>query len=163
MMIASEKVKNDVAQTPLRDEAARYTVFKRQQQFFGLTINLVREVLPGQPLTRVARAPEHILGVLSLRGEILPVVVIDSWLGLPRTAENLTLPMLVLRQAELLVGLRVDAIQSVVNVPAAGIQPQPGGAGLLRGLWHPEGHLPITLIDDHALVEMLRQQTPENS
>ena len=144
---------------------SRYTVFRRNQQFFGLTIKLVREVLSGQPLTRVARAQEQILGVLSLRGEILPVVVIDRWLGLPSSPDDLNSPILVLRDADFLVGLRVDAIQSVVNVPQTEVQPHPaaGDDTLLSGIWHRAGQPPITLIDGAALIEALCHQNAPNS
>lgn len=145
--------------------ASRYAVFKRRQQFFGLSIELVREVLPGQPLTRVPRSGEQILGVLSLRGEILPVVVMDSWLGLGAAPDDPNLPILVLRRAELLVGLRVDAIQRVVNIAAGEIQSHPaaGGNALLQGIWQPAGQTPITLIDNTALVELLCRSTSTNS
>lgn len=144
--------------------AGRHAVFRRQEQLFGLTIDLVREVLPGQSLTRVPRAQEQILGVLSLRGEILPVVVIDRWLGLPILADNLQQPILVLRRGELLVGLRVDAIQSVVTIPPQEIQPHPANdiERLLAGIWQPSGQNPITLISDTVLVDMLCQDIFEN-
>ena len=144
---------------------SRYAVFRRQQQYFGVTIDLVREVLPGQSLTRVARAREEILGVLSLRGEILPVVVIDHWLGLTVGADDPSLPILVLRRGDLLVGLRVDAIQSVVNISEAEIQPHPAETEetLLTGIWSRPNQPPITLIDGTALLTALCQQTSTNS
>jgi len=155
----------EVSKTEGGNALSRFAVFKRHNQLFGLTIDLVREVLPGQPLTRVAGSMEEILGVLSLRGEILPVVVIDSWLGLPVSPDTPTLPILVLRRAELLVGLRVDAIQSVVTIPAREVQPHPSAesGALLKGIWHPEGHAPITLIDGTALIQALCRQTSANS
>jgi chemotaxis signal transduction protein len=144
---------------------ARYSVFRRRQQLFGLGIDLVREVLPGQPLTRVPGSKQQILGVLNLRGEILPVVVIDAWLGLTPAPDDPSLPILVLRRADLLVGLRVDAIQSVVNIPAQEIQPHPAGAqsSLLASIWNPEGQAPVTLISGLALLEALCRQTSANT
>ena len=155
---------NRAAKTETASGSVRYAVFKRQKQFFGLTIDLVREVISGQTLTRVARSQEQILGVLSLRGEILPVVVIDNWLGLETIPDDPIQPILVLRRADLLVGLRVDAIQSVAGVPADQVQAHPaaGNGGLLKGIWHPAGHAPITLINDTVLVEMLCQSTSVN-
>jgi chemotaxis signal transduction protein len=145
--------------------AARHTIFLRRQQLFGLGIDLVREVLPGQPLTRVPASKEQILGVLNLRGEVLPVVMIDGWLGLSPVADDPNLPILVLRRADLLVGLRVDAIQSVVSIPAHEIQPHPSTlhSSLLTSLWHPEGQAAVTLISGPALLEALCRQTSANT
>ena len=136
---------------------SRFAVFERCRQLFGLGIDLVREVLPSQPLPRVPRAAEQVLGVASLRGEILPVVALDRWLDLPAVADDPNLPILVLRRAELLVGLRVDAIRSVQSVPMHEVQPHPGTGGqtYLTGIWHPAGLTPITLIAGAALLEAL--------
>lgn len=139
--------------------AGRYAIFRRQGQSFGLTIELVREVLSGSPLTRVARAREQVLGVLSLRGEILPVVVIDRWLGLPEISENPAQPILVLRRAELLVGLRVDAILTVATIPIAEIQTLPADRNtILAGLWQPSHQTPVSLIQAAALIAILGQE-----
>ncbi len=142
----------------------RRAVFRRRQQLFGLEIELVREVLPGQPLSRVARSAEEVLGVLNLRGEVLPVVVVDRWLGLKPVADDSLLPILVLRRGDLLVGLRVDAIQSVVAIPPLEIQPHPGAGGEAHftGLWQPAGRPAMTLISGAALLETLCKLTSIN-
>lgn len=141
------------------DQAAqrRYAVFLRRGQRFALSIELVRELLPGQPLTRVPRAISQVLGVLSLRGEILPVVSIDEWLGLDSMPDQPQQPILVVRRGDLLAGIRVDTIQTVVPIPTEEVQPHPGaeGGSFLTGLWQPQGQAPITLIDGPGLLEAL--------
>jgi len=146
------------------DLTSRHAVFLRGHQLFAVGVDLLREVLPGQPLTRVARSRPQVLGVLNLRGEILPVVVIDGWLGLPPTADDTTLPILVLRRGELLVGVRVDAIMSVMNVPMREVQSHPATSGetLLSGIWQPEGSRPITIIAGPVLLDTLCRETSSN-
>jgi purine-binding chemotaxis protein CheW len=143
----------------------RYVVFRRQGQYFGLGIEYVTEVLPGQPLTRVPRAQGNILGVLSLRGEILPVVRVDEMLDLTVGTDDAALPILVLRWQELLVGLRVDAIQSVITLADPEIHPHPAGRDShFSGIWHAGGDSPLTLtlLAGNTLLEVLRQQTPNH-
>lgn len=155
-----------VAGTNIPDTSiGHYAVFRRHQQLFGLTIELVREVLPGQPLTRVPQSRDEILGVLSLRGEILPVLVIDPWLGLPSVPDDPARPILVVRRADLLAGLRVDAIQGVVTVLHAEVQPHPStDAGVhLTGIWRSEGHAPITIINDKTLFKALLPNQDESA
>jgi purine-binding chemotaxis protein CheW len=143
---------------------SRFAVFRRRQQHFAMEIELVREVLPGQPLSRVARSVDEVLGVMNLRGEILPVVMVDRWLGLPPVADDPHLPILVVRRGDLLVGLRVDAIQSVANIPLPEIQPHPGAGSQthLTGLWQPPGKPTITLISGTMLLETLSKLTSLN-
>lgn len=140
----------------------RYAVFRRRGQFFGLGIEFVTEVLPGQPLTRVPRSQGNILGVLSLRGEILPVVTVDELLDLDPAPDDPALPILVLRWRELLVGLRVDAVQSVISLSSAEIQPHPSGRDShFAGIWQAAGDTPVTLtlLAGGALLAVLCQQT----
>ncbi len=142
--------------------SSRYAVFRRHDQFFGLGIEFVTEVLPGQPLTRVPRSQGNILGVLSLRGEILPVVTVDELLDLEPRLDDPALPILVLRWRDVLVGLRVDAIQSVITLNTAEIQPHPSGHGAhFAGIWRLEGdaQITLTLLAGGALIETLSQQT----
>ncbi|EEF62167.1 chemotaxis protein CheW [Pedosphaera parvula] len=141
-----------------------YAAFYRRSQLFAVDVELVREVLPGQPLTRVPRAVEQIIGVLNLRGEILPVVVIDTHLGLPAVVDDPSLPILVLRRGDLLVGLRVDAVQGAISIPTGEIlsHPASGDKGHLTGLWQPEGRPPVTLIAAMKLIETFYQQTSTN-
>lgn len=144
---------------------SRYTIFKRHGQFFGLSIEFVTEVLPGQPLTRVPRAHRNLLGVLSLRGEILPVISIDEFLDLEPRPDDPTLPILVLRRRDLLAGLRVDAIQSVISLNSADIQPHPAGRDThFAGIWQISGDSPLTLtlLSGAKLLDMLCQQSASN-
>ena len=108
------------------------------------------------------RCQTNILGVVSLRGEILPVVTIDVLLDLPPQPDNATLPILVVRWRDLLVGLRVDAVQSVISLNANEIQPHPMGRDThFAGIWKTEGEHAITLtvLAGVPLLEALHQQT----
>jgi chemotaxis signal transduction protein len=140
---------------------SRYAVFRRNGQFFGLSIEFVTEVLPGQPLTRVPRAHRNLLGVVSLRGEILPVISIDELLNLEPRPDDSTLPILVLRRRDLLAGLRVDAIQSVISLNAAEVQPHPSGHDThFAGIWQLPGDASgtLTLLSGAKLLDLLCQQ-----
>jgi purine-binding chemotaxis protein CheW len=160
-MVTTTQSNPKAGQPPEIDaQSSFYAVIKRGSQLFALDVDLVREVLPGQPLTRVPRAADQIIGVLNLRGEILPIVTIDPQLGLPSVADNPDLPILVLRKGELLVGLRVDSVQGAVSVPMAEIQPHPssGSNTLLSGIFWREGQTAIALIGTKELLEAFYQQ-----
>ncbi|HEX2936264.1 MAG TPA: chemotaxis protein CheW [Bacteroidales bacterium] len=55
-------------------EKETYLTFKLGQEFFAVGVANVLEVLERQQITPVPRAPEHILGIINFRGNILPVV-----------------------------------------------------------------------------------------
>ena len=160
MTTATESLGQAASSGGLGALSSRYAIFRRRGQLFGMGVELVREVLPGQPLTHVPRAGEQIVGVLSLRGEILPVVIIDKWLGLPSLPDDPSQPILVLRRGDLLVGVRADAVQGVSVALPADIQPHPamGQQKHLAGIWRSEGHAPVTLLDGNILLEALCPQ-----
>jgi purine-binding chemotaxis protein CheW len=160
-MATTTETNPEAGQLPaIEVESSFYAVFKRGSRLFALDVDLVREVLPGQSLTRVPRAGEQILGVLNLRGEILPVMTLDPQLGLTNVVDNSALPILVLRKGELLVGLRVDSVQGTVSIPTQEIQPHPsaGENQLLSGFFWREGQSSIALIGTRELLETFYQQ-----
>lgn len=55
-------------------EKETYLTFVLGQELFAVNVKNVLEVLEQQQITRVPKAPDHILGIINFRGEILPVV-----------------------------------------------------------------------------------------
>src|SRR5882757_2625612 len=104
---------------------------------FGLPIASVGEVVSDMSLTRLPHASKGLLGLVNLRGEILPAASLQPWFGdaaAPSTA-NL---FLVVRATSSSIALRIDRFEQVVPVPEDGIQPddEPGPrAEIAPQLW----------------------------
>lgn len=91
---------------------------------YGIDILAVQEIRRYEPSTRIANAPAHVLGVMNLRGVIVPIVDLRHLLGLP--AENgVNTVTVVVNVGSRTVGLVVDAVSDVVALPAERIQPRP--------------------------------------
>ncbi len=58
----------------MNNEKETYLTFVLGNDFFGVNVKNVLEVLEEQQLTKVPKAPHHISGIINFRGEILPVV-----------------------------------------------------------------------------------------
>lgn len=102
-----------------------HALFQRGGDVFGVEIDSVRTVIPAEVLTRVPRAPSTLAGVLNLRGDALPVVMLDSWLGQAPQAYRRDRPILILRSADLLVGLQVDRMMDVLDLAGFDVAPHP--------------------------------------
>jgi purine-binding chemotaxis protein CheW len=114
---------------------------------YALPIERVREIVRLRPITAVPRVPEEVLGVISLRGEIVQVVDLRRRLGLsPGDAERTTRIVIVLGEAGLIVGLLVDAVTEVVSVPEDSLQPPTGESEAVSALCSHEDRF-ISLID----------------
>jgi chemotaxis signal transduction protein len=84
---------------------------------FAIAASYVREVLPLPAVTPVPRSPLHMVGVMDLRGQILPVFALGSLLGLPAGAPGQSARVLVFGTAQAEFGAIVDDIAGVLEVP----------------------------------------------
>lgn len=116
-----------------------YLSFMLADETYAIDILAVREIRADEPTTRIAGAPDHVRGVVNLRGVIVPVVDLRRHLGLGATAAGGTTVIVVLELETRLVGMLVDALNDVIPLREEDIRPAPelasaAGAGYIRGL-----------------------------
>ncbi len=143
------------------DQGQRYLAFRIGAEEYAASIMDIREILTIRSVTEVPRAPRDVLGVVSRRGVVLPVVDLGATLAL-RAADRRSATaqrVLVAGDGDRACGLRVDSISEVVRMPASVIEPVPPSlgqrnAGLLLGLGRLGGRLFI-LLDIPAVLDAL--------
>lgn len=134
-----------------------FLTFMLGAEEYAVAIERVREVVRSPPITEVPRAPVHILGVVTVRGEV--VAVVD-----PRRRLGLRPVPIVAGEAKIVIvdagdgpcGLHVDRVASVVRLRPGSIEPCPQGiAGecseFLAGIGR-EGDRLFTVLDLGALL-----------
>jgi purine-binding chemotaxis protein CheW len=89
---------------------------------FAIDADLVTEVLPGGSLSPVPLAPESIVGLLHLRGRIVPVIDMRRRLGFAAPPPSAVRTHLVLRQQDEWYSLLVDEVLDVHDYPAERIE-----------------------------------------
>jgi purine-binding chemotaxis protein CheW len=107
------------------DEADKWATFKLHGEMFALRVEDVQEVMMGQPLTPVPLAPPHIVGLLNLRGQIMPTVDLRRRLQFPPRDPAAGSAMIVLKTQGVLVSLVVDEIGDVLELPTSGWREPP--------------------------------------
>jgi chemotaxis signal transduction protein len=84
---------------------------------YAIAVERVREIVRMRSLTRVPRAPEWLLGVLALRGEVVEVVDLRPLLGIESTQPDRSSRIIVLHgDAERVTGVLVDSVSDVYRV-----------------------------------------------
>jgi len=142
---------------PLLLAREEYLTFLLGPEEYAVAIERVREVIRAPPITEVPRAPGHILGVVTVRGEVIAVVDPRRRLGLPLVALAEGEGKVVIVDAgEGSCGVLVDRVASVVRLRPGSIEPCPQGiAGqrseFLAGIGR-DGDRLFTLIDLAALL-----------
>ncbi len=144
-----------------------YLTFLLGAEEYAVAIERVREVIRAPPITEVPRAPGHVLGVVTVRGEVVAVVDPRRRLGLPCASLGEGEGKVVIVDAgEGSCGLLVDRVASVVRLRPGSIEPCPQGiAGqrseFLAGIGR-DGDRLFTLVDLAALLRRApaRAETP---
>jgi purine-binding chemotaxis protein CheW len=142
------------------EESAQYLTFKLDEETYALDIAKVREVLEFAAITRVPRMPDHMRGVINLRGNVVPVVDLKLKLGLTRTEKTID-TCVVIAEVELdgehiVLGALADSVQEVVELDPAQIDPPPRlgtriDANAIRGMGKRDDQFLIILDVDRVL------------
>ena len=103
--------------------------FTLGNETYGVDILRVQEIRGWSPVTRIPQSPNHVLGVLNLRGSIVPIVDLRMRFSLER-AEYTPLTVIIVLSVESAVGRRdfgvvVDGVSDVIDVPTADVKPAP--------------------------------------
>lgn len=123
------------AASDLEARAGKYLTFQLGREIYGLEILKVQEIIGMMPVTRVPRTPEFIRGVINLRGKVIPVVELRLKFGLPAREDTdrtcITVVQLRFGDQSVTMGLLVDEVSEVLNIPREQIETPPSfGSGL---------------------------------
>ena len=99
--------------------------FRINMQEFGVDILSVREIRGWTAPTVVPHVPAYILGMINLRGVVLPIIDLAARLGLPATDITNRHAIIVVQVAGNLIGLVVDGVSDILTFSAESVQATP--------------------------------------
>jgi purine-binding chemotaxis protein CheW len=105
--------------------ATQYLTVNLANEEYGIDILAVREIRGWTSVTRIPQAPEYVLGVLNLRGAIVPVLDLRLRFGLSREEYTGTTVTVIITVAGRLFGIVVDAVSDVLDVEQNNVRPVP--------------------------------------
>ena len=109
----------------LASEAREYLTFRLDQEEYGIDILKVQEIRGYEPPTRVANAPDFIKGVVNLRGTIVPIVDMRLKFNCSKAEYNAFTVVIILNLRSRIVGVVVDSVSDVMELPAESIKAAP--------------------------------------
>ncbi len=114
----------------------KFLTFVIGDEIYGLDIRHVREIIGMQKITTVPEVPAFVKGVINLRGKVIPVMDVRARFHLSERAYDDRTCIIVIHVQEWTVGLVVDTVSEVLDIPTESIEPAPkiGGAGTTRYL-----------------------------
>jgi purine-binding chemotaxis protein CheW len=158
--------------------SGQYLTFRLGEEVFAVDVAKTREVLDITDVTRVPGTPPYMLGVINLRGGVVPVVDLRLKFGLPaveRTRETCIIVLDILLDGEITtVGAVADSVREVLDLDSSQIEPPPRiGTRLktefIRGMGRIDDSRFLILLDidrvfstdELALVQTAGQETAE--
>lgn len=103
----------------------KYVTFKSGNEFFGLKIEYVNEIIVYQEVTEVPETEDYIKGLINLRGKIIPVIDVRLRFKQEPFDYNDRTCIIVINYKDTVVGLIVEKIAEVVEIPEDQILPSP--------------------------------------
>ena len=105
------------------DRASRWLRLRCGGQAYGLELLKVQEVVLPSPLLPLRGTPAAMLGVMNLRGQVVPVMDLGVFLGQPAQPASPNTRIVVLEEKGETLGLRVSAVDDVANLTDQQIEP----------------------------------------
>jgi len=118
--------------TNKEDNVEKFVKFRIGEQEFCVEMEATRELRSWAPTTALPNANEYVIGIINLRGNILPIVNLAIRLGLPASAQSDRHVVIVVQNNDNQFGILVDAVSDIISVGPKDIRPVPevtsGGA-----------------------------------
>lgn len=155
------KVTKDIAET-----ADQFLSFLIAEEEYGIEILKVQEIKSWGPYTPLPKSPDYVLGVINLRGAIVPIIDLRCRFGLPATEYTATTAVIIVRTGdddhERIIGLVVDSVSEVYHLSPDAIQDASEGSqsekpSYVRGFGQIEDKLVILVNLDPIITQSLGQ------
>ena len=133
--------------------------FKLNEEEYALEISNVQEIIKIPVITRVPRAKNYILGVVNLRGIVIPVIDLNIRFGKGKTGEIDKKRGIILKIGTISIGILVDSVSEVIDVSSKEIIANPTitssmNQEFLKGVCKIADERLLTLLDIEKTLEI---------
>ncbi|MEK6749265.1 MAG: chemotaxis protein CheW [Pseudomonadota bacterium] len=120
------------------EDRQQFLTFRLGAELFSVGIDTVKEIIEYGEVTEVPAMPAQIRGVINLRGQAVPVVDLLAWFGRgnSKITRRTCIVIIEMEKAQgsghRFVGVMVDTVNEVLDIPASDIQPPPAFGTTVR-------------------------------
>lgn len=138
------------------DPLVQWVTFRLDNETYGVNVMQVQEVLRMTEIAPVPGAPDYVLGIINLRGNVVTVIDTRKRFGLePREVDDAT-RIVITEIEQQVIGMLVDAVAEVVDVRMSEIETAPNvgndeSSRFIQGVSSREGEL-LILVDLNKLL-----------
>jgi|TARA_R110000868_G_scaffold238246_4_gene492795 purine-binding chemotaxis protein CheW len=148
--------KNSSNKVTAGDDVLQWVTYKLGEETYGINVMQVQEVLRYTEIAPVPGAPDYVLGIINLRGNVVTVIDTRSRFGLPSSEISDNSRIVIIESDDQVVGIMVDSVAEVVYLRSSEIDSAPNvgteeSAKFIQGVSNREGQL-LILVDLNKLL-----------
>lgn len=106
-------------------QEGKFLTFRLEAEDYGIEIRRVMEIIGIQKITPLPDLPVYFKGVINLRGKVIPVIDVRLKFGMTELAYHDRTCIIVTQMEDYEVGLIVDRVDEVIDIPADKIEQPP--------------------------------------
>jgi len=138
------------------DEILQWVTYRLGEETYGINVMQVQEVLRYTEIAPVPGAPDYVLGIINLRGNVVTVIDTRARFGLDSTEITDNTRIVIIESDEQVVGILVDSVAEVVYLRSSEIDSAPNvgteeSAKFIQGVSNRDGEL-LILVDLNKLL-----------
>ncbi|MGR5235481.1 chemotaxis protein CheW [Vibrio alfacsensis] len=152
----SQAFEVEVKKDTSNDEVLQWVTFQLEEETYGINVMQVREVLRYTEIAPVPGAPDYVLGIINLRGNVVTVIDTRSRFGLVEGEVTDNTRIIVIESERQVIGILVDSVAEVVYLRSSEIDTTPSvgtdeSAKFIQGVSNRDGKL-LILVDLNKLL-----------
>jgi len=138
------------------DPVLQWVTFQLDEETYGINVMQVQEVLRHSEIAPVPGAPDYMLGIINLRGNVVTVIDTRTRFGLPSAEVSESTRVVIIEADQQVIGILVDSVAEVVYLRSSDIDSAPNvgteeSARFIQGVSNREGEL-LILVDLNKLL-----------
>jgi len=158
-----KEVSKKMVDSDTNDEI-QLVVFELGDEEFGVEISQVREIIKPVDITKMPNTPDHVNGVINLRGSITTVMDLRKKLGIHHSQEtNQKMRIVIIELEDNTIGMMVDSVSEVLRLPLSDIDSKVNetseiDAEYIRGIGKLENRM-LILLDLNKVISAKEMST----
>ena len=138
------------------DEVLQWVTFRLEEETYGINVMQVQEVLRYTEIAPVPGAPDYVLGIINLRGNVVTVIDTRARFGLMPGEVSDNSRIVIIEAEKQVIGILVDSVAEVVYLKSSEIDSAPNvgtdeSAKFIQGVSNRDGEL-LILVDLNKLM-----------
>ena len=107
------------------DELIQLVSFMLADEEYGVEVLKVREIIRMPTITKMPNVPQHVEGIINLRGKVIPIISMRRRFNLEERENSSQTRIIIMDVVGSLTGFIVDSVSEVIRIHGSEIQPPP--------------------------------------